>query len=164
MKNMRFKILGIAFLFTLTSCATGPTKPAATPITIQLKGTAIEVQNFIEQKLNQTFSGRASGMKLTSSNDRAITFQTDCMNVNGRGAISCSLLLMAIGNTGWDGPNYTVTYRTNEIRGITTVRAITQWCATNLLGKTNCSRTDIEGSNILLKELKSSYETEVRKL
>ena len=159
-----FKILSFVFLISLTSCATGPSEPEATPITIQLKGSAVEVQNFIEQKINQTFSGIASGMNLVSANDRGITFQTDCMNVEGKGAVSCSLLLMVIGNSGWDGPNYTVTYRTNEIRGITTVRAITQWCATNIIGKTNCSRTDIRGSNTLLQELKTNYENEVRKL
>jgi hypothetical protein len=44
-------VLGLTLLI-LAGCATGPTIPPELPISIQLKGTAVEVQNFIETEYN----------------------------------------------------------------------------------------------------------------
>ena len=161
---MKKIVLGLTLLM-LAGCATGPTTPPESPISIQLKGTAVEVQNFVEQNISNTHGKRAKDLRITNADNRSITFQTDCMKVESYGAVSCTLIKTVVGNTGWDGPFLTITYRTNEIREVTTVTLLSQWCATNLLGKTNCidsATTDI--TNQYLRELKSNYESKVRKL
>ena len=159
------QILLVLTLLILAGCATGPTTPPESPISIQLKGTAVEVQNFIEQNIGNTHGKRAKDLRITNADNRSITFQTDCMKVESYGAVSCTLIKTVVGNTGWDGPFLTIIYRTNEIREVTTVTLLSQWCATNLLGKTNCidsATTDI--TNQYLRELKVNYESKVRKL
>ena len=159
------KIILVLTLLILAGCATGPTTPPESPISIQLKGTAVEVQNFIEQNISNTHGKRAKDLRITNADNRSITFQTDCMKVDPYGAVSCTLILTVVGNTGWNGPFLTITYRTNEIREVTTVTLLSQWCATNLIGKTNC--IDNESATITnqyLRELKSNYESKVRKL
>jgi hypothetical protein len=157
-------ILGLA-LFILSGCATGPTTPPESAISIQLKGTAVEVQNFIEQNISNTHGKSAKNLRITNVDNRSITFQTDCMKVDPYGAVSCTLILTVVGNTGWDGPFLTITYRTNEIREVTTVTLLSQWCATNLIGKTNCIDSATNAiTNQYLRELKVNYENKVRKL
>lgn len=159
------KIFLGSVLFVLVGCATGPTVPPEAPISIQLKGTAVEVQNFIEQNINNTHGKIAKNLRVTSADNRSITFQTDCMKVDSYGAVSCTLILTVVGNTGWDGPFLTITYRTNEIREVTTVTLLSQWCAINLVGKTNCIDSATTAiTNQYLRELKSNYENKVRKL
>jgi hypothetical protein len=161
---MKKIILGLALLM-LAGCATGPTTPPESPISIQLKGTAVEVQNFIEQNINNTHGRSAKNLRITNADNRSITFQTDCMKVDPYGAVSCTLILTVVGNTGWDGPFLTITYRTNEIREVTTVTLLSQWCATNLVGKTNCIDNESTAiTNQYLRELKANYEIKVRKL
>jgi hypothetical protein len=82
------------------------------------------------------------------------------------GAFSCTMILMAVGNSGWDGPFLNITYRTNEIREEVTVTMQSQWCASNLVGKTNCMKSNLseEKSNQHLLDLKKNYEIKVRKL
>ena len=159
------KIILVLTLLILAGCATGPTTPPESPISIQLKGTAVEVQNFIEQNISNTHGKRAKDLRITNADNRSITFQTDCMKVDPYGAVSCTLILTVVGNTGWDGPFLTITYRTNEIREVTTVTLLSQWCATNLVGKTNCIDNESTAiTNQYLRELKANYEIKVRKL
>jgi hypothetical protein len=159
------KIILVLTLFFFTGCATGPTTPPESPISIQLKGTAVEIQNFIEQNISNTHGKNAKNLRITNADNRSITFQTDCMNVEPYGPVSCTLILTAVGNTRWDGPFLTITYRTNEIREVTTVTLSSQWCAINLLGKTNCmDSTTTAITNQYLRELKANYESKVRKL
>ena len=159
------KIILVLTMLILAGCTTGPTTPPESPISIQLKGTAVEVQNFIEQNINNTHGRSAKNLRITNADNRSITFQTDCMKVESYGAVSCTLILTVVGNTGWDGPFLTITYRTNEIREVTTVTLLSQWCATNLLGKTNCiDSANNTITNQYLRELKSNYESKVRKL
>jgi hypothetical protein len=147
-------ILGL----TLSGCATPSSTPEETSVSIELNGSAVEVQNFIEETISRTYGKEASGLKVVSADDRSITFQTDCMNVYSMGAFKCTMILMAIGNTGWDGPFLTIIYRTNEIHETTIVRSEYKYCATNILGKINCGLLNIPVSNQNLLELKSSYE------
>ena len=151
----------------MVGCTTKPSAPPVDPISIQLKGTAVEVQNFIEQNIQKTHGTYAKNLKIVNADNRSITFQTDClMNVQGMGAFTCTMVLMAVGNTGWDGPFLNITYRTNEIREVVTVTLQSQWCATNLVGKTNCMNGGLstEQANQYLLDLKKNYETKVKKL
>jgi len=160
------KLLIFLILVFLSGCATTPSKPKEDPIVIQIRGSAIEIQNFIEEFVPKTYGKIAKGLKITNADNRSITFQTDCMNVTTSGVLmnsfKCTMIMMAIGNTGWDGPYLTITYRTNEIRGTTTVKSETKWCATNLLGKTNCMTYNVSDSNQNLRELKSSFEEKTK--
>jgi hypothetical protein len=163
---MKKIFFGLALLI-LGGCATTPSAPPVAPISIQLKGTAVEVQNFIEQTIPYTHGVYAKNLKIINADNRSITFQTDClMNVEGMGAFSCTMILMAVGNSGWDGPFLNITYRTNEIREEVTVTMQSQWCASNLVGKTNCMKSNLseEKSNQHLLDLKKNYEIKVRKL
>jgi len=161
---MRKTLLSFVFL-VLVGCETTPSKPPESPISIQLKGTAVEVQNFIEQNLSLIHGNNAKNLKILNADNRAIVFQGDCMRMESMGAVSCSLIKLAVGNTGWDGPFLTITYRTNEIREVVTVNMLSQWCATNLVGKTNCmDSTTSSITNQNLRDLKTNYESKVRKL
>ena len=106
--RMKKIVLGLTLLI-LAGCATGPTIPPELPISIQLKGTAVEVQNFIEQNISNTHGKRAKDLRITNADNRSITFQTDCMKVESYGAVSCTLIKTVVGNTGWDGPFLTIT-------------------------------------------------------
>jgi len=162
---MKKVLLAILLSLIVVGCATAPTNPPESPISIQLKGTAVEVQNFIEQNIGNTHGKSAKNLRITNADNRSITFQTDCMKVDPYGPVSCTLILTAVGNTGWDGPFLTITYRTNEIREVTTVTLSSQWCATNLVGKTNCMDSATTAiTNQYLRELKANYESKVRKL
>ena len=88
------KIILVLTLLILAGCATGPTTPPESPISIQLKGTAVEVQNFIEQNISNTHGKRAKDLRITNADNRSITFQTDCMKVESYGAVSCTLIKM----------------------------------------------------------------------
>ena len=61
----------------------------------------------------------------------------------------------------WSAPFFSllnISFRTNEIRGVTTVRASHQWCAINLLGKQSCGLENISKANDLLRDLKNDFE------
>ena len=68
------QILLVLTLLILAGCATGPTTPPESPISIQLKGTAVEVQNFIEQNIGNTHGKRAKDLRITKCN------KTDILN------------------------------------------------------------------------------------
>ena len=151
----------IFIILFLQSCATTDNTASNTveaPISIELKGTAVEVQNFIEEIIPETYGKKAPRLQVISADNRSITFQTDCMDVEGMGAFKCAGVMMVIGNSGWDGPYLTITYRTNEIRGVTKVRSEIKFCATNILGKINCGLEDISVANDNLRELKSKFD------
>jgi hypothetical protein len=158
-KKILASLLSILFI---SGCATAPSKPKEDPISIQLKGSAVEIQNFIEQFVSETYGKTATGLKITNADNRSITFQTDCMNVTTSGvmmnSLKCTMIMMAIGNTGWNGPYLTITYRTNEIKGVTNVKSESKWCATNVLGSSNCMTYNVADSNQNLRELKISFE------
>ena len=119
----------------LSGCATAPTQPPEPLISVQLRGTSVEVQQFIEERFRKN---PGSGFRVENATDRAITFKADCMNVPNMGAFKCSLIMMAVGNSRWDGPYAMFTFRTAEIRGLVNLTATSEWCAINAFGKSNC--------------------------
>ena len=159
MPNFIIKSFLVFFFIGLTSCATTPSKPVEGPISIQLKGTSVEIQNFIEEIMQQKYADKTRYKKLEiiNADNRSITFQTECMNLKSNGAFKCTGILMLVGNTGWDGPFLTITYRTNEVAGITTVKSEYKYCATNILGKISCGLESIVNSNKNLRELEISF-------
>lgn len=87
------------------------------------------------------------------------------MDTPDMGAFKCSLVMMAVGNSGWDGPHMVLTFRTAEIRGITNVTVQSEWCATNALGKTNCMNNGTSNQrNAMLRQLETAYAENVRPL
>lgn len=150
-------------LLLLSGCAAVPTVPPEQPISVQLRGTAVEVQQFIEDRFRKNQG--LNGFHVENATDRVITFKADCMNVQTMNAFKCAALMMGIGNSGWDGPFAVLNFRTSEIRGIVNLTLNTQWCATNAFGKSNCitggSNADM---NDMLRKVDKLYQTEVRPL
>lgn len=162
---MKSQIITTWFLLSalLTGCATTPQSPPEAPISVKLQGTAVEVQYFIEDRFrkNQT----VFGLRIENANDRAITFKGDCTNIQNMNTFKCAAIMMAVGNSRWDGPFAVLTFRTAEIRGIVNLTLNAEWCATNTFGKTNCipNGSNAERNN-LLRKIKAAYEQEVRPL
>lgn len=128
-------LCGVASV-TITGCATAP--PQDPVISINLKGTTNEVQIFIEENLSLINRKLTPSYTVDSSTDRAISFKSHCMNVPEMTSFSCALVMMMVGNSGWDGPYSVVTFRTTEYKGAVKVTASSTWCATNAFNKQNC--------------------------
>ena len=154
---MKLHTLHLLIFATLVSgCATAPRAPQEPEISVQLPGTAVEVQHFIEQKLRST--PQTSVFKVDSANDRAIVFKANCMDTPTMNAFKCAAIMMGVGNSGWDGPYAVMTFRTAEIRDVVHLTVSTQWCATNAFGKTNCMNDGNNSSrNQLLRSVESGY-------
>ena len=151
--------IALIVISMLSGCATVPATPVEAPISVQLRGTSVEVQQFIEDRI------RKMGLRVESATDRAITFKSDCMNVPDMNALKCSLIMMAIGNSRWDGPHALLTFRTSEVRGVVNLTGTSEWCATNPFGKTNCiPNGPVAQMNMMLHMIDGSYRGEVRPL
>lgn len=149
----------IIFSILAPGCSSTPKKPPEPEISVALKGTAVEVQYFIEERLRDN---PESGFQVESATDREIVFKTHCMNVPTMNSFKCSMLMMGIGNSGWDGPFYVMTFRTAEIRGVVNLTAAAKWCAINAFGKSNCVDNNSNAErNELLRKIESSYNKEV---
>lgn len=138
----------------LSACAMTPTEPLEPEISVQLKGTAVEVQHFIEERYRKNIPA----FRVVEVDERKISLRAHCSQVQELEAVSCGLILLAIGNSRWDGPYFHTTYRTSEIRGVTHLAVSTEWCATNAFGKENC-RTNGSNSdrNALLRTIEKEY-------
>ena len=146
----------------IAGCATTPQTPLEPPISVQLRGTSVEVQQFIEDRFRKNASNI---FRVESATDRAITLKANCMDVPDMNAFKCALILMAVGNSGWDGPHAVITFRTAEIRGIVSLTVSSEWCATNAFGKTNCMPNGSNAeANDMLRKLDQAYQREVRTL
>ena len=149
----------LLFIFVLLSACETTKTAAPTANMIELNATAVEVQNFIEVNQTDILGKYSDNFKLITANDRTISFEADCAEVKTVGFIKCAGILLGVGNSGWDGPFLTITFRTNEIRDTTTVRAVYQWCAVNLIGKQNCGLESIPLANELLNKIESGFKT-----
>jgi hypothetical protein len=160
---MNTKLLVSALVIsTLTGCATAPATPPEPLISVQLRGTAVEVQQFIEDRFRKN---PTSGLRVENATDRAITFKGDCMNTAGMNAFKCTAIMMAVGNSRWDGPYLILTFRTAEVRGVVNLTLNSEWCATNAFGKSNCMPGGSNAEmNDVLRKVEQAYKTEVRAL
>jgi hypothetical protein len=146
----------------VAGCATAPQAPPEPLISVQLRGTSVEVQQFIEDRI---FKNGSDGFRVESATDRAITFKAHCMDMPNMNTFECANILMAVGDVGWDGPYSVLTFRTAEIRGIVHLTVSVEWCATNAFGKTNCKRSRRNAAaNDFLREIEQAYQREVRPL
>ena len=146
----------------IAGCATAPQTPPEPPISVQLRGTSVEVQQFIEERFRKNAT---NSFRVESATDRAITLKANCMDVPDMNAFKCSLIMMAVGNSRWDGPYAVITFRTAEVRGIVNLTVASEWCATNAFGKTNCMPYGSNAeANDLLRKLDQAYQREVRPL
>ncbi|MBI1175558.1 MAG: hypothetical protein GC139_09890 [Sideroxydans sp.] len=155
-------ITAILFVSFLAGCASAPTTPPEPEISVKLQGTAVEVQNFIEEHIRKN---NGSGLHVESATDREIVFKANCMDMPNMNAFKCAAVMMGVGNSGWDGPFAVMTFRTSEIRGIVDVTTSTEWCATNAFGKTNCMQDGTNAErNEMLRKIDAAYQKEVRPL
>lgn len=153
-------IFAMAVISIMTGCATVPATPPEPLITAQLRGTSVEVQQFIEERFRQ-----GTAFRVENATDRAITFKADCMSVPSMNAFKCTAVMMTVGNSRWDGPFAMITFRTSEIRGVVNLTAVSEWCATNAFGKSNCiSNSSNSELNDLLRKIDQAYQNEVRPL
>ncbi len=95
----KFLALSMLAIIVLTGCATVHTTPPESPISIQLRGTAVEVQQFIEDRFRKN---PGTGLRVENATDRVITFKADCMNMSNMNAFKCAAIMMAVGNSRWD--------------------------------------------------------------
>lgn len=152
------RLFSICAISALTGCATAPQQPPEAPISVQLAGSAVEVQEFIQHRAMTRGNG---SMHVESANERALTMKGECAALPDMSPLKCSFIMMAIGNSQWDGPYAVMTFRTNEVRGNVNLTLQSQWCATNPFGKTNCmSNGTSRESNDLLRKIKSAYDNE----
>lgn len=146
----------------IAGCATAPQAPPEPLISVQLRGTSVEVQQFIEDRFRKNAS---NSFRVESATDRAITLKANCMDVPNMNAFKCTAIMMAVGNSRWDGPYAVITFRTAEIRGIVNLTVASEWCATNAFGKTNCMPNGSNAEeNDLLRKIDQAYQREVRPL
>ena len=156
------QLLTLFVSLIIAGCATAPQAPTEPLISVQLRGTSVEVQQFIEDRFRKNAS---NSFRVESVTDRAITLKANCMDVPNMNAFKCIAIMMAIGNSRWDGPYAVITFRTAEIRGIVNLTFSSEWCATNAFGKTNCmpNASNAE-ANDLLRTIDRAYQREVRPL
>lgn len=160
---MKFRfVFGVALSAICAGCATAPSQPPEPLISVQLRGTSVEVQQFIEEIFRRN---QGAGFRVENATDRAITFKADCMNVPNMNAFKCAAIMMAVGNSRWDGPYALITFRTAEIRGVVNLTAGSEWCATNAFGKSNCMPNGSNAeANDLLRKIEQAYQSEIRPL
>lgn len=152
---MRAPSLSLIVL-ALVGCATQPTPPPEPLITVQLRGTAVEVQQFIEDRFRKQVP---QVYRVESATDRAITFKADCMSIEGMNPFKCAAVMMAVGNSGWAGPFGVLTFRTAEIRGDVSLSLSSEWCATNAFGRTNCMPNGSNANvNAYLRRIEADYQ------
>lgn len=150
---MKTNLIPVIFLSLTAGCATAPQAPPEPPISIELRGTSVEVQHFIEDRLR----GR-SGFRIEAASDRAITFKALCTDLPNMSVFQCAAIMMTVGNSGWSGPYSVVTFRTAEIRGTVNLTVASEWCATNVFGKTNCVTSGSNAdANDLLRKINQAY-------
>ncbi len=148
-------------LALLTGCASSSSAPKVAAKSVQLRGTAVEVQNFIEEGIRKN----TSNFHVESATDRELVFKSHCMDTPNMNAFKCAAIMMGVGNSGWDGPYLYLTYRTAEVRGVVHLTASSKWCAINAFGKTNCMQgTNNSESNAMLDNIAAAYQKKVRPL
>lgn len=153
-------VIGFATTVLLSACASTPSAPPETLIVVQLRGTAIEVQQFIEDRIRQKLG---SAFRVENATDRSITFKAECIATPNMNPLKCAGIMMAVGNSKWDGPHAILTFRTSDVRGLVNVTATSDWCATNAFGKTNCMPNASNAElNTMLRNLDKAYQSEVR--
>jgi hypothetical protein len=143
----------------LVGCAAAPRVQQQPPLTLQLNGTAVEVQNFIEERMR----GKGAIYTVENATDRALTIKANCSNLPNQKPLQCALIMMTIGNSGWDGPYLMMTFRTAEIRGVVNLSLQSEWCAINAFGKSNCTSAGSNNDhNEILDGIRAAYQAEVR--
>lgn len=157
--NLFFAFVGS---LVIAGCTTAPQVPPEPLISVQLRGASVEVQQFIEDRFRKNTS---SSFRVEAATDRSITFKANCMDVPSMNAFKCAAIMMAVGNSRWDGPYAVITFRTAEIRGVVNLTVASEWCATNAFGKTNCMPNGSNAeANDLLRKIDQAYQREVRPL
>ncbi len=152
--------IAISMVFLVTGCANNPPVPQESPLSIQLKGTSTEVQNFIEERIRSRGNGV---MNVENASDRLLTMKADCNRLPNQKPLQCGLIMMGIGNSGWSGPYLMLNFRTNQIRENVNVTVQSEWCAVNAFGKSNCMPAgNTNENNEILRGIKMGYESEVR--
>lgn len=147
----------ICVILLISGCAIQPASPPEPPKAIELKASAIEIQNFIEKNIRENPD---NVMSILNADDRSITFRSECTKMPTMSTLKCFGIMLSVGNSGWDGPFLHLTYRTNEIKGTTTVTAQSQWCAINAVGKVNCRQINANKDlNEMLDRLKAKFES-----
>jgi hypothetical protein len=158
---MKFSsVFALLVTVLITGCANTPQVPQESPISIQLKGTSTEVQNFIEDRIRRNGNGVFS---VENANDRLLTLKANCNRLPNQKPMQCGLIMMGVGNSRWDGPYLMLNFRTNQIRENVNVTVQSEWCAINALGKSNCMPAgNINENNDILRGIKTGYDSEIR--
>lgn len=156
-KKLRSATISVFVVATslLSSCATTETKPFVPLVPATINATPAEVQDFIQTVVAS--SPKYSKFTVASETETTLELKTLCTNVMN--AFKCAAVMMAIGNSGWDGPYAVETFHTLPVRGKTSLRWDEKLCATNMAGHTNCQATgNNEEQNKVVAAIGRAYE------
>jgi len=154
-KKLRLSIASILSCGVLAGCASVPRAPVEAPISIKLTGPSEDVQQFIEEGMGRIGPRVFS---VDSATNRSITFKAHCRQIPDVKPLQCGLIMMAVGNSRFDGPYMMMRFTTSEVAGVVNVSLVNEWCAINVYGKSNCMPADeIAEANRFLRLIKESY-------
>lgn len=158
MARKSFVVAALVLLSLTVGCAS-TNVPYEEPITLTIEDEAERVRGrFVDFVENDE---RLSALKfnLVSSSEFQLNFAADCSDV--RDPFACSVLMMAVGNSGWDGPYDHIVIRTVHVDGITKLSAKGKYCAINMMGRENCNVYDgnqhTAGYNRVLRRFAANY-------
>lgn len=145
-------IIAVSLLY---GCAATETKSFVPLEPATIAATPAEVQDFIQTLVAS--SPKYSKFTVASETETTLELKTLCTNVMN--AFKCAGVMMAIGNSGWDGPYAVETFYTLPVRGKTSLRWDEKFCATNMAGHTNCQSTsNNEERNKVAAAIARGYE------
>lgn len=136
--------------FFLFGCSSVPQEQ---PITVDVIGdissTQFELEDFI-----LTLMPNAEVENQTSN---IMTVRNNCTDLKDLSVMKCTLIMMSVGNSGWDGPFLVQNYRFSLRDDKTRIRGKWSWCAINALGKENCVKINNVQPNTLLRQFAYKY-------
>lgn len=113
------RLFSICAISALTGCATGPQQPPEAPISVQLAGSAVEVQDFIQHR---SMTRGSSALQVETANDRTLIMKGLCTALPDMTPFKCSMIMMAVGNSQWDGPYAVMTFGLMKFEETLTLR------------------------------------------
>lgn len=156
---MKYLILMALAILTLAGCSSTPQYPVEDTLTIVTDKDADQVQAMLIDFTETDETMLKNKMEIHSVTPHALNIRTHCYNVLD--SFKCSLLMMSVGNTGWDGPYIYINFNTLDVGATTRIKARNNVCATNMMGKQNCTpltHTDWTYSmNRMLERFEQTY-------
>ena len=141
-------LLGAASLY-LGGCATGPQRPVEP---LQTVSTGVPAET-VQAMLIDYYQSENSVFEPVDITPHGIEFKADCVAA-GLNPFQCSVMMLAVGNSGWSGPYLHAQWTTLNLQGETKVSLSGKYCAVNAMGRENCAEFDPQVNADLNKRLR----------